>query len=44
MDNNLGLGARSLLDLMAVILQMLFRIAISHSIDVEDIDISIIII
>lgn len=43
MDNNLGLGARSLLDLIAVILQM-FRVAISHSIDVEDIGISIIII
>ena len=35
MENNLSLGAHSLLDLITVILQMLFSVAISHSIDIE---------
>ena len=35
MENNLGLGAQSLLDFITVTLQMLFSIAISHSIHIE---------
>ena len=35
MENNLSLGAHSLLDFITVILQMLFSVAISHSIDIE---------
>ena len=35
MENNLGLGAQSLLDFITVTLQMLFSIAISHSIHTE---------